>query len=387
MAHKEEAIPQLELPKRWELLAKRAEEMGIDVTQFVERVELAEERISKLLTPMTKGQGGLIEVIYGLSGSGKTTFLKTLPKFFPKVQVEPFLKDRDLAELPKFIEKKHVPGSDFARIILIEGRDNPKENELRQVKEVFSDLINTFRLDSGQVLVLWPVTTHDAAQLIAKTAWDTGADSMADPTTEGLYIFKGMPKERYFDVADLTTRNLTGDGLEAFGIDNTVANKLLSECKTIAQFFSEVNKVASETHDHTYSILRARVRPRLWVLLPGDDVTALDASVSSLTQGAKSMIDIDKMRQLIADPNNEALYVEKWRSRKGKLAHLLRAIDVRLFSVPPNVALAAVRAVGHESLKKELKQSAFNLEQAKDVLRASRFYKTILGRVLINAHR
>jgi hypothetical protein len=49
MVDREEAIPRLELPKRWEFLERRAEEAGLDVTQFVERVDSAEEHIRKLL--------------------------------------------------------------------------------------------------------------------------------------------------------------------------------------------------------------------------------------------------------------------------------------------------------------------------------------------------
>ena len=82
MANREEAIPRLELPKRWEFLERGAKEAGLDVTQFVERVDPAEKRIRKLLDSV-KRRGGLFEVIFGLSGSGKTTFLNTLPKFLP----------------------------------------------------------------------------------------------------------------------------------------------------------------------------------------------------------------------------------------------------------------------------------------------------------------
>lgn len=72
-------LAKLELPKRWELLEQRAEAAGLDTGLFVERVDSAADRIDYLLQRVKTGGGGLFEVFYGLSGSGKTTFLKTLP--------------------------------------------------------------------------------------------------------------------------------------------------------------------------------------------------------------------------------------------------------------------------------------------------------------------
>lgn len=63
------------------------------------------------------------------------------------------------------------------------------------------------------------------------------------------------------------------------------------------------------------------------------------------------------------------------------MAHLLRAIDLRLFPLPPNVSLAAIRVFADEKTRTCLKQPTARLDDAKAAMRASRLYKAILSEV------
>jgi len=67
------------------------------------------------------------------------------------------------------------------------------------------------------------------------------------------------------------------------------------------------------------------------------------------------------------------------------MAHLLRAIDLRLFELPPNVSLAAIRALGEPPVKAKLKQQVMKLEDAKASMRNSKLYKEIEMELGINA--
>ena len=374
----ENPLPRLELPKRWELLVQRAAEEGLDVREFVERVDEAANRIDLLLNRVRTGGSGLFEIFLGLPGSGKTTFLNTLPKFFSKIKVFPFAPTQPLHSLPEFVRSTHVAGDDHSRVVIVERRDIPKAAEVDAAEQLFADLLYCFREPAGTALILWPITKADAAQKIAATAWEAGRDIIADPSTKGCYQFRGVSKEKYFELADNTTRNLTGDGLEAFGVDPASASNLLPGCETIADFFAKVDAAAASQRDKTWSVLKERARVHCWVALPGDDIAALTSTVAALTQGTRSRVDVDRIGEFLDKPENKALYVADWRERRASLAHTLRAIDVRLFSVPPNVALAAIRSFGDESLTKVLKQASANLEQSKKAMRASRLYKAIL---------
>jgi hypothetical protein len=378
-------LPKLELPKRWELLEQRAQAAGLDTGLFVERVDTAADRIDYLLQRVKTGGGGLFEVFYGLSGSGKTTFLKTLPKQFQQIRVSSFPKDKPLSVLPSFIHDMYVPGDPSARVVLIERRDNPSQQDMQSLSETFAELLEVFRDPKGAALVLWPVTREPSAQQIAAEAWTTGRDSMTDTRSRGLYHFTGLPKDRFYAVADTTTRNLTGDGLETFGVTPQVASELLAGTETIADFFNAVDLHAEAQREKTWSVLKTKVRARLWVVLPGDVPSAIRSTVLSLTQGSRNRVDIELVAEFIDQPDDKApLYVADWKARRSAMAHLLRAIDLRLFELPPNVSLAAVRAYGDAAVKAKLKQPAINLEDAKAAMRNSKLYKEIETELGIN---
>lgn len=378
-------LAKLELPKRWELLEQRAQKVGLDAGLFVERVGNAADRIDYLLQRVKTGGGGLFEVFYGLSGSGKTTFLKTLPKQFQKIRVSSFPKDKALSDLPTFIHDMYAPGDASARIILIERRDNPSQQDVQSLRESFAELLEVFRDPKGAALVLWPITREHTARQIAEEAWTTGRDSMTDTRSKGFYHFTGLPKERFFAVADTTTRNLTGDGLETFGVTPEVAMSLLSGVETIADFFNAVDLYAEEQREKTWSVLKTKVRARLWVVLPGDVPSAIRSTVLSLTQGSRNRVDIELIAEFIDQPDDRApLYVADWKVRRSAMAHLLRAIDLRLFELPPNVSLAAIRAYGDAAVKAKLNQPAIRLEDAKAAMRNSKLYKEIEAELDIN---
>ena len=378
-------LAKLELPKRWEFLEQRAEAAGLDAGLFVERVDAAADRIDYLLQRVKTGGGGLFEVFFGLSGSGKTTFLKTLPKHFEHIRVLSFSKDAPLRALPKFLLDMHAPGDTSARIVLVERRDNPSQEDLKSLSETLAELLEVFREPRGAALVLWPVTREGSARDIASEAWTTGRDSMTDTQSKGFYAFSGLPKERFYPVADTTTRNLTGDGLDTFGVTAEVATGLLAGTETIADFFNAVDLYAESQRDKTWSVLKTKVRARLWIVLPGDVPSAIRATVLSLTQGSRNRVDIDLVAEFIDQPDDKApLYVADWKTRRSAMAHLLRAIDLRLFELPPNVSLAAIRSMGDASTKARLNQQVMKVDDAKAALRASKMYKEIQSELGVN---
>lgn len=371
-------LPRLELPRRWEFLAERAKKEEVDLSQIIERVDEAANRVDELLRRIRDGGGGVVEVFYGLSGSGKTTFLQTLHNFFENINVVIFPSTCPLVELPDFILKNSSTRNQENRIIIIDRRDNPTTDELQQVEQMFGNLLNVFREPNGSAVVLWPITKIESADKIAETAWLVGRDSMADESSRGKYTFLGISKEKYWGIADNTSRSLAGDGLEAYGITKDHMDKILPLCETISDFFGHVMRKANEERDNTWSILKVRSTPHLWVALPADNVRLLNATADALTQGIQSKIDIDKLGELIDQADDKILYIAAWKKRRSKIAHLLRAIDTRLFGIPPNVSLAAIRAFGDHSVQDKLNKKTTPKESAKATMKASRLYKAIL---------
>lgn len=384
MRQDQEILPELKLPKRFEILEQEAQRSGLDSREFIERVDEEAERIDGLLQNIKVSGCGQLELFLGLSGSGKTTFVSTLPKFFYEVEVYLFDKDRPLSELPEFV-RGTASARAVNRIVLIGDRDNPKKEDLESAEETFDELRQVFRTPEGTVLALWPITHETASANLANIAWSVGRDSIVDFHSKGLHRFKGLPKERFFQVADTTSKNLSGDGLEAFGVTAEDALGLLPEAETITAFYYLLERAAAEVRGKTLSVLKKRVRPQVWVVLPGDIPASIDATVLSLTQGTRSRVDVDLLGEFIDNPSTEANYISDWRKRRSSLAHIMRALDVRLIGLPPNVSLAAIRAFGDDSTKKLLKQPSTNLSAAKNTMRRSRLYRAILAEVGIDA--
>lgn len=373
----ENSLPNLILPKRFEILEKNAREAGIDPREIVERVDSAAARVDALLRTVRSTGCGQLELFLGLSGSGKTTFVSTLPKFFEDISVHEFVKTSKLTSLGDFVSRSARDGKPN-RVVLISGRDNPKQADLSAARDAFDSLREAFRSEGGAAVVLWPITAAADAERLASIAWEVGRDSVVDNSSKGIYHFAGLSQSRFYDVADITARNFSGDGLEAFGVTREEAATLLPDCDTITAFFTGVEAKASEVRGETWSVLKERVRPKVWIVLPGDVPAAIDGTVTGLTQGTKNRIDIDLIAEFIDSPSQTANYIADWRKRRSRLAHLLRAIDLRLFGLPPNVALAAVRAFGSTEVKNTLKQGSINLSAAKTAMKRSRLYKAIL---------
>ncbi|WP_143530002.1 hypothetical protein [Salibaculum halophilum] len=378
-------VPVLDLPNRWEKLISRAEGTGIDPKEFVERVDDAAERVDELLNLVQASGGGIFEVFLGFSGSGKTTFVNTLPRFFDGIEVESFPSDQPLDTLKEFISKKYVSSRDRKRIILIERRDNPDSHDLDSVRDCFVKLLDFFRTSKGTVLVLWTVTDEPAAEKITETAWAVGRDSIVDPQSRGLYRFNGLSRNKYKSVADNTARNLTGDGLEVFGITDEIATDLLTDCETISDYYGKLVRKSRQVQGATWTILKERVHPKLWIVLPGDTRDTINSTVRALTQGTRSRIDVDLLREFITDPNNNAQYVKDWKQRLGTLAHIFRTLDVRLFSMPPNVSVAAIRCFANDDLKTRLEKRTASKTQSATALKKTRVYKEILAELSVKA--
>ena len=74
--------PALFLPKRYERLRDIAQENDADLTRIVRKVPDATARVERLLKAVRDGGLGRFDLFLGKSGSGKTTFLSTLPRFY-----------------------------------------------------------------------------------------------------------------------------------------------------------------------------------------------------------------------------------------------------------------------------------------------------------------
>lgn len=369
------ALPTLNLPKRFEALERQATSQEYDLTSVVQRIDTAATRLETLLRQVQFGGIGRFELFLGKSGAGKTTFFKTLTKFFSGTEVHEIPASIPLTAIADYICSRHTnPGG--RHVWVMHDRDNQIVNEI-EAFEFLESLRVLFRKPEGGIVICWPLTDDKSAKVISEKAWDIGRDSVVDVESRGLYIFQGPPKTTYLNIADLTTRSLKGDGLEAFGITAAEATPLISESETIAEFYSRLEAKAAEITGRYKDLLKDKPIPSVWVLVGGDDSRELNLTVASLTQGTNKSIDIDRITKFLDSPDLDAAYLKEWKKKRSQIAFLMRLLDVRLFELPPNVALAAVRAYGDDDLKSPLSLRKVSVATATDTLSRAPFFKAL----------
>lgn len=368
-----ERLRNLKLPKRFEAFEKQITQ-DIDLTRIVERVDDAAMRVEILLRQARDGGLGRFELFLGLSGAGKTTFFKTLSNFFEGVQVDYVPKDLPLMNIAAFVRQRRISGT--KQIFVVLDRDNP--NVLTQeAREFFETLRVLFREPEGETAVFWPITNAEQAQLLADAAWFIGRDSIVDLSTKGLFRFSGPPRTSFHGIADLTSRSITGQPLEIYGITDKDARELTPQSETIAEYYSRLEARSIEVNGHYKDILKEKTLPSVWILVAGDDNKDLTHTTANLVQGTKNLVDIDQIISILDSPESDTAYLKEWKKRRSEAAYLFRALDVRLFELPPNVALAAVRSYGTDELRKVLKLQSSPDALTKDVITKSAVFRAM----------
>lgn len=371
---KSEILTDLVLPKRFEILERKTKENKIDITNIVKQVGEASEEIDKLLYQVKSGGLGRFVFFLGKSGSGKTTFLRTLPHFFKNIDVVAIEKNVDLLDVPNFVKDYKTPNQ---KLFIIHDRDNPDPSTDEKIHIFFEKLRVLFREIEGNVLIIWPITDVKRAEDYSKTAWEIGRESIV-PLSGAIFNFNGLDKSLFYEVADTTTRNLNGgESLEAFGITKESVDKETARVTTISEYYSIIEQKSFNINNKTWSMLEKRVIPKVWVLLPGDDSTELDRTVRTLTQGTRNKIDIDRLCEYLDNPSNTSAYLNDWRDRRSNIAYLMRIFDVRLFEVNPGLALSAIRTYGASEIKNLLNLKTASEDKCIDLIKRSRFYTTL----------
>lgn len=372
-------FPQLRLPKRFEDLEREISKMDSDISQIVQKVDTAAARIEKLIRQVRDGGLGRFELFLGTSGSGKTTFFRTLNMFTEGADVREVPKNLPLNEIASHIRGSFVNTNTKALVWVLYDRDNLQVLE-EEAKDFFESLRVLFREVAGKVVIVWPITDIPMANLLATSAWQIGRDSVVDVISKGIFNFQGVPKDKYPLIAELTTRNFSpGQSLETFGLTTDIVNPLVSASETISEFYSRLEDKSAEINGLYQDILKDRVIPKVWILVAGDNNKDLNLTVAHLTQGTEKQIDIDRILAFLDNPGKDAAYLKAWQDRRQQIAFVMRKFDVRLFELPPNAALAAIRVFGDEAAKAPLNLKNTNKATAIDTLSKTAFIRLLLG--------
>lgn len=369
----------LKLPRRYEILESEAKKESVEITRIIQRVEEAEEHIQKAIEQIEESKLGRFELLYGEPGVGKTTFLKTLSSFFIGVKIYEIPMTLPLKDIADYIVNNRDIKEETPVYIMFD-RDNQKiKSDDIDAECFFEELRKLFRTRTGEILVIWPITDYNSAKSLSEIAWRIGKDSIVDIENKGIFNFKGIEKDKYYDVADITASSLNvGKNLESFGITKQVATPLLKESNTLGEYFNRLTNKSSEVNKTYENRLMGKVIPKIWVVLAGEDSYKVYSTVTSLTFGGQNRLDTALILEML-DSNNDSNYIKAWKTRRDDFAYIVSMLDVRLIELPPNISLAAVRAFGIDEVKIDLVSKICSENVAIGTIESSRLYSLITG--------
>ncbi|MCX4239495.1 hypothetical protein [Paraliomyxa miuraensis] len=317
------------------------------------------------------------EVFFGDSGSGKTTFLETLPMFFEGLESHAIPKTDELAvavdEIRAFVEQ----AGDKRILLYLEKRDNPLESD-KEILTFFERLRDFFRDAPARVWVVWPISLRDEAERVHKLAVRIGAESLVGDAVAH-YTFSGPPQGEFYSIADSTSAVFNdGKGLADYGIDEELGGGVLVHAPTLGKYFTKLIGLSNSINSVVSDVLSERARPRIWIVVAADDAVEVASTVSALSFGTSRLLDVARFTAR-AEGVFDSQYMKDWEPLAAYVPFLFRALDVRVIEMSPELALSIARAFGSSEVKGVLRQTSTSRADAVERLKGSLLGHLIRG--------
>ncbi|MBS0656693.1 MAG: hypothetical protein JSR82_00435 [Verrucomicrobia bacterium] len=365
-----ETIRHLVLPRRYERLESTAMASQQDVSRIIVRVDHALRHLQETFAAMHRGDVSGLEIFFGPSGVGKTTFLASSHRFLEGLNVHRINHTVKLKDIVPFLKSEVQRALTVKHLFYLHDRENQRDNT-EEIVRFFDDLRREFRKLGPSGLVVWPISREDYAQDLIRIAEQTGSDSLLVNGAK-YFTFSGPPKAHYYSIANETSKLFnSGRALSEFGIAEALGQTLLAEHDTVASYFSALGLKSEEINKHAHEILKRRPRPRVWILVAGDDAKELWGYVRSLTYRNQRALDIPAFTLALAKDHEDTHYRKQWQTLGDAMPYILSYLDVRIIEVPPRLSLAIARAFGQESVVSLLNSPTGDREEAIQLLRES----------------
>ncbi len=123
-----QTLPQLTLPTRWEHLEPKIVNIAVPIRTIIQHVTQAMNVIREIVEYIRTTSGCQVLIMRADTGSGKTTFLNTLPHYMQDIAFQIQTIDLQTLDETEFGKKLwNVSLSDKAvNLIVLEGREKPE---------------------------------------------------------------------------------------------------------------------------------------------------------------------------------------------------------------------------------------------------------------------
>jgi hypothetical protein len=326
---------ELFVPDRFEALRSRG---GVKLEAIVTPVSPALARIDERFKEMRASDRGGLMILRGDTGSGKSTFLDTVPLFRRDVRTDRITFVESIGDALQRLGPANSP-----RVVVLEGREALGTVSDAVIEEGLHAVNSFIRSDAGkETLVVWPVNTNAMADNLARTAMALGGEALLGETGP-VEVFGGPGQAQFVPIAERTVAALNeGASLGALGISEERAVALREGAETIGTYLGRIRTELLKNEQHVRGLVAAE-RCRVWtIVIAGNEP---EGDVAALTRGGYAYADVDRL--LTATGANIVADLKKSPEKLGILGTVL---DARIVHMDMVAALAVCRTYGTPEL-------------------------------------
>lgn len=363
------AIPSLVLPTRWEHLQPRMERKRVPIRTIIKPVSEAINIMREVIEYVRTTDGAQVLVVRAETGSGKTTFLNTLPYYLQDVSFNLLVMDLQNLTEEEFGEHlwKMDPDPEALNLIVLEGREKPESITDAYVQVVLAHINRFARQKAVPIIFVIPTIEEQVARNWCNHGAKIGDLIPEKRLYEGSrwYTFPGVPREKYIDIAEETVRALNPPyGLVDFGVSPDELKNWSDVAQTIGEFIGILATEISARRRRS-SIPLKGPRERVWIIYCSPDHYHYDRTyyiLNGLVQDESFKVSPVK---LVA-PSSDSTFATHWRKGKQweKLVTTVNFLDIRLINLPITTVVTAALAYGDNNLIESFKRTT--LEVYKD---------------------
>lgn len=288
---------------------------------------------------------GMFVPMFAPTGTGKSTLANSLTIFYPS-GFAPTVAFEDSTVtydgLVSAVRLAHSRGPhNEGRVIplLVDGRESnpPSQEELAFIKRFLRE--PSF---GSRTVVLWPETSEELAGSMASEYVSIAGSAAIDLPA----VISGPHRDEWQQIA-VQTLELANQAanLDALGVNPRDYDP--AESNTLGEFLRKISVAFTKTR---VTMLNSTKRPiRLSIVFCSE---SSDAGVlSQLTNSAKyGLVDGSALMSATKD----SVIGRYWASHRGLLTQLIVQLDIRAFSLPPQVSVPSLRRFGGDSTRIDL---------------------------------
>ena len=254
-----QAVPSLILPTRWEHLQPQIEKKNVSIRTIIQPIPRAMNVIREIIEYLKTTGGCQVLIMRADTGSGKTTFLNTLPHYIQDVTFYIETIDLQTHSESEFGEelwdiKTSLEG---INLIILEGREKPESIDDKYIQVVLAH-INRFARNR-RVPILFVIPTID--EQVARN-WCAHGSKIGDLIPEQRlyegsrwYNYPSVDQVQYVEIAEGTVKALNPPHvLTDFGVSPDEVENWAKTAHTIGAFIEILASEASARRR------RARIR-------------------------------------------------------------------------------------------------------------------------------